>query len=152
MINRAALLSNPAFAKFIARMDSSTWFRLVVCFAPGLIIAKISQMLKLNWLSIVASIIVVFGILIYAGWTYGRKKLSGVSEESEAEVSDVENTSQVYELQPVLFHITLINEMESTGMTPQEILDAIKLEASVWPETHLAEVIEAVHRRKMLKS
>lgn len=153
MINRIDLRAHPVLAKFIAKMDNAKWFRLIVCSAPGLILAKFWQISQMPWLGITASLTLGAGILIYAGWEFGRKRLKGETEvETESEASE-DDSMEYFELQPAIFHIDLINELvDKCNMTLKDVFDAIKLEASIWPDVHLAVVIESTHRRKMTEA
>lgn len=57
------------FAGFIATMDERLWFRMVVCFLPGLVLVKLAGYgSDGSFANIVAGAVLVLGVSLYIFW------------------------------------------------------------------------------------
>lgn len=65
------------FYDFLEKMDDRQWFRMVVCFLPGLIFVKLSAYFAdhsmMNW---VATFLLLAGVAVYLAWGSIRRIFS----------------------------------------------------------------------------
>lgn len=69
------------FSEFFEKMDEVQWFRMIVCFLPGLVFAKLSGYFAnatvSNWIS---TILLVGGVALYVLWGLIRSVVRGEDE------------------------------------------------------------------------
>lgn len=65
------------FFDLVRNMDKHNWFRMLVCFTPGLVLGKLVKHADSPTLSIVSSLLLIFGVTVYLGWKWLRERLMG---------------------------------------------------------------------------
>jgi hypothetical protein len=77
------------FSQVIAMMDERLWFRMTVCFLPGLILLKlVGYGSERSFLNMVSAAVLVIGVLLYAFW--GRiRGFTALGEQDTATAEDV---------------------------------------------------------------
>ena len=79
------------FSEFLQMMDERQWFRMIVCFTPGLIVTKLSgYQSSESLLSTVGTVLLVAGVSLYFFWARIRAQPSAEEVEVEAEAPAVE--------------------------------------------------------------
>lgn len=77
------------FSDFLEKMDDRQWFRMVICFLPGLIFVKLSAYFAdgsmMSWIS---SFFLLAGVAIYLAWSSIRRIFS---PEGDADVDLIES-------------------------------------------------------------
>lgn len=65
------------FFDLVRNMDKHNWFRMLVCFTPGLVMGKLVKYADSPLLSIASSLLLIAGVTVYLGWKWMRERLMG---------------------------------------------------------------------------
>lgn len=77
---------------FIPNMDKHNWFRMLVCFTPGLVLGKLVRSSESPPLQIASSLVLVAGVSIYLGWKWLRERFTGGTEVALAEGAETQGS------------------------------------------------------------
>lgn len=144
------------FSEFLHMMDERQWFRMIVCFTPGLIVTKLSgYQSSESLLSTVGMVLLVAGVSLYFFW--GRIRAQPSAEEVEGESDNTE--APAFEeawAAPVAYgsgpeQMSILSELRSLcGEQERESDRLIAIEIQLNPNLSFADAVRtALARRKI---
>ena len=144
--------------EFLAMMDERPWFRMIVCFLPGLILGKLGGYTNANSVfSLFATLILVAGVALYAFW--GRLRKVAIDQEVEDEVvhddqPDV-STSVAAQISDVAAQdvLTLLSQLRALcHEAARESDKLIETEIAVNPRLTFSQAVHAAITRRNILS
>lgn len=144
------------FNDFLRMMDERQWFRMLICFLPGLILGKLAGSQEPgSFLSVVASVILVGGVVSFVMWNRLRAKFQPEqADETEEEVgTSIESAPAAYQnVVPGTFQLADLAELRAMCNEQEpESMQLIAMELMVNPQLTFAEATKAaLSRRKIL--
>jgi hypothetical protein len=143
-----------SFSEFLALMDERLWFRMIVCFLPGLLVIKLVGYSTVGSpINHVSTAVMLIGVALYVFW--GRiRSLSGAGFENADEVSVDESDASHDPLQNAMSaeeQLEILAELRNLCQEKQSESDRlIALEAAVNPHLTYADATKtALARRKL---
>lgn len=146
-----------SIANFLTKMDESQWFRMVVCFLPGLVFVKLAgNSTDGSLLSWVSTVLMLTGFSIYLSWGKIRSLIrpevgdeNGLEEQQDMESS----SSAAYTHADVTGkeQLDMIVALQMLcGEEMQESLRLISIEIAVNPRLSFSDATSsALERRKI---
>lgn len=146
---------NPRVSAFVAKVDSTTWLRMLICFLPGLVASKLSATLNAPLaVSLASSVLLLAGVAAFMGWYKIRTFIPGlVQDQAENEVIEagVSNV-QIADTQDVMHLLEQMEQLRKLCSGEGEMLALLKKEASISPEMSFPAVIEITYRRRKFET
>lgn len=132
---------------FLNLMNTKNWFRMLVCFMPGIILGKLATSLGASkGITLACSVLLLFGLVIYAGWSLIRKKFDAVNNDkpgdSESTAAD-EGASSSEKLTEII---------ALCGGNEQLANNLILVECKLNPDLSYSAALDIARRRILLKN
>jgi hypothetical protein len=130
-------------SKFLENMDSKTWYRMLVCFLPGLVMAKVASTVGRGGIvSIVATVLMVCGVGTFLAWPRVRQHF--LTEHDEL-VSNEGNISLGPDNAAYLIVLRELAGVSNNDATT--LIDLLAVELRLDPGIHLEAAIERAASR-----
>jgi len=145
------------FAEFIDMMDERLWFRMVVCFLPGLVLLKLAGYRpEGSFANTVSAVVLILGISLYACWgrirgfaAQGNEDTSLAEDEVNSRDTPVERTDPDVSSSEQIDMLAQLRGLCQEGERESDRL--IATEIAVNPQLSFFEATKgALARRKIL--
>lgn len=143
-------MSTYSFENFVESMDQRKWFRMLVCFVPGLVLGKLSNYVQDSpEMNIAASVVLVVGGAIFYFWD----RIRGI-DESETDEVDAEPEHVVLAIPDAadrtsaVDHAVMLEFLSEHCFEPTpKALKLVKTEIEVDPTITYGQAVERAYRR-----
>lgn len=133
---------------FLTLMNTKNWFRMLVCFMPGIILGKLAASLGASKnVSLVGTLLLAFGLMIYAGWNIIRKKFNAINDAKSTGSESTETISEDVSANDKMTEIVAL-----CGGNEQLANNLILIECKLNPNLSYSAAMDIAHRRILLKN
>jgi hypothetical protein len=124
--------------RFLLNMDEKTWYRMLVCFLPGLVASKLAAFAEPDGAApLISTLLMVGGVTLYLSWDRVRRHFVG----GDAAAEEVEGTSSAAAAADVLTELRALAAVARNDATTVVDMLAIELRVDTSATIH-----EAVRR------
>jgi hypothetical protein len=146
-----------SFSEFLVNMDERQWFRMVVCFLPGLVAGKLATSAAPGTgASALAGALLVIGVSIYAFWNRIRAMSApAVDDELDQEAAGGDGVSAVplaaRAVESSREQLAMLSELRALcGEEERESDRLIAVEVAVSPDISFAQAIRNALARRTI--
>lgn len=139
--------------EFLERMDEKFWFRMIVCFLPGLVFIKLASYSPPgSILGLASTVLLLIGVTLYAIWSRLRGVITRGQEGDIDDASSVSSESyQVDDSSPQEVLAILKDLRALCGEGESESLKLVETELAVDPNLSLRSAIRSALVRRRIK-
>lgn len=132
---------------FLMLMNTKNWFRMLVCFMPGIILGKLAASFGASQgVTLVSTLLLVFGLVVYAAWNIIRNKFDAIKDDkatgSESMTESINVNESVSDKMSELVALCGGNEQFANNL--------ILVECKLNPDLTYSAAMDIAHRRILL--
>lgn len=132
---------------FLMLMNTKNWFRMLVCFMPGIILGKLAASLGASQgVTMASTLLLVFGLVVYAAWNIIRNKFDAIKDDNatgnESMTESINVSESVSDKMSELVALCGGNEQLANNL--------ILVECKLNPDLTYSAAMDIAHRRILL--
>lgn len=142
--------------RVLVSMDEKNWFRMLVCFTPGVVIGKLATQFSVSGMSIAGPATLLLGVGVYYAWPRLRSlaRPDDISTVAEVPVVAQPSPAPAAVVAPTLSaanHSAMMNDLvRLCDGSSQRAIELVNLEIAVDPNASYVQALERALRRASL--